>query len=94
MTGPTLRRSGRHDNRTLKTLRAFASATDVMFQLRYRGVPDASEQPNLMVNEGSKAALSGVSRSWYLVFPWFVSLFALANPTCKADPAENTLLLW
>src|SRR6267378_2949453 len=36
----------------------------------------------------SKAALSGVSRSWYLVLSIVCSFFVLVKRTCKADPAE------
>ena len=36
---------------TPNTLSGFCQRDDVMFQLRYRDVSDASEQPNLMVNE-------------------------------------------
>src|SRR5436189_2042578 len=36
----------------------------------------------------SKAALSGVSRSWYLVLSIVLFRFCFAKRTCKADPAE------
>src|SRR5712671_1592612 len=37
----------------------------------------------------SKAALSGVSRSWYLVFSIVLfPFFVLVKRSCKADPAE------
>src|SRR5437016_13467349 len=36
----------------------------------------------------SKAALSGVSRSWYLMLFIVCFAFVLVKRTCKADPAE------
>jgi len=53
---------------TPSTLAAFASATTLCVSFRYRDVSNASEQPNLMVDEEKERHYRGVSRCWYLLF--------------------------
>src|SRR3989442_10991814 len=69
-----------YNNRHSQNFDRFRQRDDVMLQLRYRDVSDASEEPNLMVNEKQSGF---VRRQPFLVsflfhsFAWFVAPFQL-----------------